>query len=277
METCRGTHLEAIPPRMLREWAAKVLCICKPELVVYVQIERLHVDDGLWECVAKWDDTVLPEQGCAVHSKGKIYTVGGEVGLRFLFSPSVKVHSAEVDEVGRLTGKWKKQNMLLYKRAGHAAVAMSNGGMMVAGGLSPVQQQQVGGMAARGNEDRPLALKDMGPIDIVEVYDCQQDRWVRGPKLNVARYGLGITKVTEDVYFAVGGLTDGGRLSSTAERIDFRETSDAWTVVRSIGTPRAFFGCCSPTPESAMVIGGMALQDGSTCTITSSVEIFDFK
>ena len=146
------------------------------------------------------------------------------------------------------TGTWKTtSNNLLRGRLGHSVTLLSNGEVLVAGGVL-------------SNE----------PLTTAEIYDPATDKWRVTTSLKTARYGHSATLLTNGKVLVVGGISAGGSALTTSETFDV--PSHTWAADSSkLAGARAFHSASLLPNGSLFVAGGFA---GSQGQATARAELY---
>lgn len=145
-------------------------------------------------------------------------------------------------------GTWKATSNNLFRgRLGHSLTMLSNGEVLVAGGVL-------------ANE----------PLTTTEIYDPLNDKWRVTNSLKTARYGHSATLLTNGKVLVVGGIGAGGSALTTSETFD--APSHTWTADSSkLATARAFHSASLLPNGSLFVAGGFA---GSQSQATAKAELY---
>jgi hypothetical protein len=155
---------------------------------------------------------------------------------------------------------WREVGNLHVARTGSAAVLLTDGRVLIAGGSVPLAT--------------PIQLPDgstdsSGFSNSAEIFDPQTNSWTSVGSMHVARGSMALVALPHGMVLAAGGcafanqeLTSGGALSS-AEVFD--PATDAWTVTSPLPEPRCGASGLLLPDGRALVTGGSLtnLQTGS--------------
>ena len=151
---------------------------------------------------------------------------------------------------------WKKGGDLHVARSDAAAVLLTDGRVLIAGGSVPLAT--------------PIQLPDgstdfLGFSDSAETFDSRTNSWTLVGSMHVARGGMALLALSHGMALAAGGcafanqgILAGGALTSSEV---FDPTTDAWTVT-------------TPLPEPRCSAGGLLMRDGRVLVTGGSVSSF---
>jgi hypothetical protein len=130
-------------------------------------------------------------------------------------------------------GTWTQTASLITARTNHTATLLSNGKVLVAGGIAPYS------------------------INSAEIYDPVAKRWTATGNLNVARNSHAATLLPSGQVLVVGGLGPSNVPQNTAEFYD--PTTGAWTQTPNMSTAHG-------SPSLALLPNGLVLVAGGDST-----------
>ena len=209
---------------------------------------------------ARWDQTsgrwhdapgLLGGLGPSVTAlrRGEVLVAGGFVDV---------VPGSSAQRWDRAAATWRATASLQSGRYLHAAVALPDGRVLVAGGLT-------------GNPDGSTV-----PLVSAEVYDPDSDRWTETGNLVTARIEASLTVLPGGGVLAIGGYGFGDTLFDSAEIWD--PSSGTWSQSDALHHPRVGHTATSLGDGRVLVVGGAGggHVDGSWLhPPLSEAEIFD--
>jgi Kelch motif len=152
--------------------------------------------------------------------------------------------------------KWKKASDLHLARSDAAAVLLTDGRVLIAGGSVPLAT--------------PIQLPD-GSTDLfgfstsAEIFDPQTNSWSLVGSMHVARGGVALVALPHGMALAAGGcaFANQGFVSGGALTVSevFNPTTDGWTIT-------------TPLPEPRCSASGLLLRDGRALLTGGSVSSF---
>ncbi|MFN7975772.1 MAG: kelch repeat-containing protein [Acidobacteriota bacterium] len=188
--------------------------------------------------VAHWPTLASMNTSRAYHTLtalpgGKVLAVGGH--------PVVdRDKTAEVLDVAG--NAWTYTAPALYQHSQHAAVALADGRVLVAGGqVSPRS---------------------------VEIYDAAANRWLPAGSLGAGRYDFTLTRLKDDRVLAVGGWDTTTGAVGQVEVFD--ASTNSWSATAPLVTPRELH-CASLLPDGRVIVAGGFTSNA----ILKAVEIYD--
>jgi hypothetical protein len=182
---------------------------------------------------------------------GKVLVVGGGVG-------AIPVAAAELFDP--VSGQWRPTGALNEPRRGHAATALPDGRVVVAGGRNA----------------------DGDPTVSAEMYDPVAGTWATVAPMKVGRIGHSLTTLADGRVLVTGGTTAGTgaagggqtiRPESSAEIFDPK--TGAWRTTQSMSTGR-FEHTATALPDGKVLIaGGQGPGEGGRLTPLATAELYD--
>lgn len=143
-------------------------------------------------------------------------------------------------------GHFETTGALRNARAGHRAVALQDGTVLVIGGWTQT-----------------------GVTDSIERYHPASGRFEPFARLRVARDGFSATVLADGTILVAGGYTDGMRRLASAERFDPRTRRS--TPVADMRSPRMSHTATRLADGRVLVAGGSDSRD----SVTATLEVFD--
>jgi hypothetical protein len=176
---------------------------------------------------------------------GKVLVTGGFTNNLLGEYGQFATKSAELYDPA--TGTWTATNTLLLQRYNHTATLLSNGKVLVAGGL--------------------IEYEECNPD--AELYDPATGTWTATNALNTPRYCHTATLLSNGKVLVAGGQGESGACTSSAELYD--PATGTWTATNSMTTARTYHTATLLPNGKVLVAGGQ----GSTGNSLSTVELFD--
>ena len=199
------------------------------------------------------------------------------------------------------TRTWSRTGDMRQARAGHVAVLLTDGSVLVAGGgTSPVDaldtaevfDPQTGSWSATGNLHAPLSgaagallldgrvllvggVANGDPQQTAEIYDPTTRKWSFTGDMHGPRAGPKLTRLWTGQVLAVGGA-DGTRPLSSAELFD--PNTGIWAATGSMAEPRNAHATALLGDGRVLVAGGLKGGLGGDLQpdhILASAEMFD--
>lgn len=234
--------------------------------------------------------------------KGQVLVAGGyqliDSGGR---SYPVSLNSAEIYDLA--TGKWADTESMAADRAYHTAVPLSNGKVLVVGGVkiygmspsTPLASAEIfdpgtgtwtttGSLhtARVGNTETLLRNgqvlvtggKDSAynPLSSSELYDPVAGLWNISGAMTTAREGHTATLLLNGKVLVVGGNDAQFAIEALDSAELYNPSTGIWTATRSLNLPRI-------SHASTLLPNGRVLTSGgeinSSCDVTSSVELYN--
>jgi N-acetylneuraminic acid mutarotase len=202
--------------------------------------------------VTYWSQVGSPATGRYLHTatllqNGKVLIAGG-LGARAMGATPLK--SAELYDP--TTGTWSPTGMLGTARFYHTAVLLTNGKVLVAGGVSQLVAD--GGFAS--------------PLDSAEIYDPASGVWNPAGNFSTAR-GAHTATLLQDgrVLIAGGALVN---VDSTASVQLYNPATGAWSAAANLNTARSAHTATRLADGRVLVAGGLGNNQ-----ILASAEIYD--
>jgi hypothetical protein len=157
--------------------------------------------------------------------------------------------NVSVSPVGGSTvvGTWQNVSALSTPRANASSVLLSNGNVLIAGGLD-----------------------DTTVLNSSEIFNYKTGSFTPAASMNVAREGAGAVLLSNGDVLVAGGLGSDDQPESSAEI--YNPINNTWTQVGSLTTPRAFFSIAALPGGNAIVFGGQTNNEA----LISTCEIYDF-
>jgi hypothetical protein len=154
-----------------------------------------------------------------------------------------------VDLYDPSTGAWRKTGKLTAQRLYHTATLLSNGNVVVTGGMS---------------------ASDATYLASAEVYDPASEKWTKTGPMNQARAGHTLTLLANGSVLAAGGVTNIARvLLSSAEVYD--PSTGTWTMTAPMNTTRVNHTAALLTNGLVLVACGLDEQSN----YRPSAELYD--
>ncbi len=135
------------------------------------------------------NSTCLPLHNCEVLVAGGVDVAGNDVEGAELYIP---------DPVDPLAGTWSKTGNLITPRSYHSATLLSDGRVLVAGGVND--------------------SKNLGVIATTEIYDPSTGLWTATGSMTMPRYSHTATLLNNGKVLVAGGFN--GLVLNTAEIYD---------------------------------------------------------
>ena len=146
-------------------------------------------------------------------------------------------------------------------RAFHRIVLMSDGRVMVAGGID------------RNDEGPPLLPQLRDPINTVDIFDPSANTWEQAAPMNMASQELWLFLLNDGRVLAIAGESeDSGDSPVHAQTYD--PDSDTWTVVDSYDPNYLPTGAAQLSDGRVLVTGQLNESAASTRGMTSDGELF---
>jgi N-acetylneuraminic acid mutarotase len=203
---------------------------------------------------ATWGDTGLPVailggNTATLLPNGTVLVTGGSAPNSVDFG---SISKAEIyDPAAGRGGTWTATANLPIELIAHTATLLSNGTVLVAGGLNsnvaPDQQQVFANS---------------------EIYDPAVGTWTPAGSLNTARYGHTATLLNNGTVLVTGGSSQGGSELSSAEIFD--PASGTWTPTANLPTP-VRGQTATLLPNGTVLVAGGSNSTGTT----ADAEIYD--
>lgn len=195
-----------------------------------------------------------------VLNDGRVLVAGGSTGNAEGAATGSQTIRADVSAelFDPATQTWSAAGSLASPRFEHTATRLSDGRVVVVGGLGPV------------GEDGAT-----GPLATTEIYDPATDAFVRSTDLAEGRANHAAVLLGDNGVLVSGGVGgDAGDLSlATAEIFDARAGS--WTTTSPMGGARTGHTATLLEDGRVLVAGGESVQRGTRSSLTSA-EVFDF-
>src|SRR5438094_6895183 len=175
---------------------------------------------------------------------GKVLIAGG---FGFDCPPSCGyLSSAELYDPA--TGTWSLTGSLSRTRAYHTATLLSNGKVLVAGGV---------------------VNENVGTIQTAELYDPVTGIWSRTGNLNRLRYGHTATLLPNGKVLVAGGYSAG----NSAELYD--PVTGTWSMTGNLNAPRGGHTATPLSDGRVLIVGGADCSLSEDCTLLDSSELYD--
>lgn len=152
---------------------------------------------------------------------------------------------------GRAAWVWVRAGTMAQGRRGHAATALHDGRVLVAGG-------------------HPAAF-DAPPLSDTEVWDPATNAWSLAGSLGTARSQAALVTLDDGRALAIGGWTGSGT-APTCELFD--PATSSWSPTGSLATGRTLHGAALLADGRVLVAGGASHGAGGP-TILDSAEVYD--
>lgn len=257
------------------------------QIVTYYESDLYNPTNGTWQTTGymnyarQYHTTTLLTNGLVLAAGGVTAgTGGGPLSTCELYSPA--------------TGLWTNTGSMQTARYGHTAVLLTNGFVLVAGGISnsitwassELYNPAAGTWTSTGNLNTPRAfasafLLTNGTVLVVggqgtgsttlstaEIYNPATGLWryTASPML-MAQYQPISQLLPDGQVLVAGGLTNGTAVSGYSELYD--PASDSWSQTGSMNTPRESAGSVLLNNGIVLVAGG---SNGNTLT---NAELYD--
>jgi N-acetylneuraminic acid mutarotase len=192
-------------------------------------------------------------------TNGKVLVVGG-LGTNETSIPTADLYQP-------IQGLWSATGGTILRRNAHSATLLSNGRVLVAGGLD--QQSGSGSVHATAEIYKPLlgtwaltddmstprarhsatrllngkvlvvgGFSDVEVLATAELYDPGSTTWSVTSEMATPRYGHTATRLPNGQVLVAGGYDEAGKALETAEL--FTPASGSWSATGSMATARAF-------------------------------------
>ncbi|MGE3636591.1 MAG: Kelch repeat-containing protein, partial [Sandaracinaceae bacterium] len=211
-------------------------------LTMLDSVEIYDPSDGAFHPAAR-----LPEPR-AYHSAtlladGRLLVVGGGPGSAISI-PTGEAPMASALLYDPALDTWTETGSLHEARAGHGAVGLPDGRVLVAGGGAGV-----GYPCASSHPDCTVATS----LASAELYDLVAGAWTIAPPMTQARLAFTLTVLSTGRVIAAGGAAENRGLAS-AEIFD--PASGAWTATEGMGTARLYHAASLLPDGTLLVVGG---------------------
>ena len=191
----------------------------------------------------------------ATLGSGPGYVTGVSLGSTTITATIGSVTATDVVTV--LANPWSVTGSMTTNRFAHTATLLSDGTVLVAGGLySPTGISQYA-------------------VASSEIYDPVSGAWTGTGSLNAARCAHTATLLTSGKVLVTGGgnlVEASGPILASTELYD--RTSGTWTTAASLSTPRIGHTATLLPDGTVLVVGGIASQNETT-PLLASAEIYD--
>jgi uncharacterized repeat protein (TIGR02543 family) len=230
---------------------SRILCTV---LLILVSM-GLHAQTATWSSTGSMTEARYGHTA-TVLSDGKVLVVGNctdsSSGNCLLGNTKQATNTAELYDPA--TGTWTSIAAMKSARFGHTATLLSDGKVLVAGGVS-----------------------SSGIIGAAEVYDPVAKTWTATGAMKAARFGHTATLLRDGTVLVTGG-TSGGYTSlaplNTAELYD--PASGTWTSAAAMtGTRFGHTAVLLPDSGKVLVVGGLASFTLAGLTAASTAELYD--
>ena len=185
--------------------------------------------------VTKWVHAkMLPKKlrsiGATLSNDNKIIVTGG-IDMDTL-TRTDEVIEGHIDEQDASQILWKtKVSKLLTPRFRHAAITMSNGDILVAGGILNIHGHDIF-------------------TATTEIYDQKKDVWTNGPSMIIQRaIDLKLMTIQDTVYVVGGDVmmpsyeSEGGPIIGSIERLN--KSTNTWEIVTNFPSERRGIAACA--------------------------------
>jgi N-acetylneuraminic acid mutarotase len=187
---------------------------------------------------------------------GRVLVAGGFVRTNGIGPPLGGHYSAGTEIYDPTSDTWSPTNHLLTGRAGHAAVLLEDGRVLVAGGQMVV---------APGTPPVTLAS--------AEIYDPAAGAWTATGSMHVRRAEPILTLLPDGRVFVSGAARAAGPDATSAEIYD--PATGAWTRVADMSTPRSDHIQELLDDGRVLVAGGFSGTVRAPSAYFASAEIYD--
>ena len=178
---------------------------------------------------------------------GRVLVVGGATAN----SSNNAVTTATIFDPA--TGFWTSATGMLQPRAYAAAVLLSDGSVLVAGGSRYGQ-----------------------PLDTAERYFPGTDTWVAAGRLNLPRTQATLTLLRDGRVLAAGGGIEGTPgWNSTASAEVFDPKRSSWTLTAPMSAARARQTATLLADGEVLVVGGATTFHGETGSVSATADIYN--
>jgi hypothetical protein len=214
-------------------------------------VELYHPDKETWEEVAPMNDARTGHVA-VVLDNGQVLVIGGAV-------PVSRTDEAALAYCELFDGeKWTPTGSMLVPRAGHQAVLLDAGTVvLVTGGRPP-------GPGGDGTFDP-------GARSTAELYHRSTGVWTDAQPMPAGRAGHRAVALADGRVLVVGG-TDGLADAGFASAAIYDPTKDNWTVVGGLATGRADFAAAA-LPDGRVLVTGGVVRSGPAAAGPDPVEV----
>jgi hypothetical protein len=178
-------------------------------------------------------------------ASAKVLVAGGWAGRESEGGPGV-VASTELYDAG--TGRFSPGPAMRTARAGHAAVALPGGKVLIVGG----------------------ADNGEGPLATVEIYDPGQNRFTPAAPMRAARVAFAAALLKDGRVLVAGGAGQGRQILSSAEIYD--PARNQWQQAGSMSMPRNKHAATLLSDGRVLIAGG---APDTQWHAVNTAEIFD--
>ncbi len=200
---------------------------------------------SLWNDVARqWESAPSLTEARVYHTAtpladGNVIFIGGERDRMGAGGTEPVLDSVELFRAASDAGPAGVVQLpgLHHARAKHSATLLSDGRLVVAGGM--------------GGDRKPIAS--------VEIWDPRLQAWQEGPALNVPRHGHSAVLLSDGRLMVLGGMDGQGKPTSSVEVLDV--SGHAWTAA-------------APLLHPLRSQAALALGDGDVLVVGTSFDIY---
>jgi len=260
------------------------------QLVTYSESDLYNPTNGTWQ-ISGYMNNARENHTATLLTNGLVLAAGGQTaGVGGQFVSACELYSPA-------TGLWTNTGSLNSARAFHAAVLLTNGFVLVAGGISnsvtiassELYNPATGTWSYTGNMNTPRAfasafLLTNGTVLVVggqgtnisttlssaEIYNPVTGLWRYTASPMLASQYQPISQLLPDGRVLVaGGLTNGTSVSGFSEL--YNPVSDGWSQTGFMNTPREAAGSVLLTNGVVLVAGG---NNGNSGNYMTNAELF---
>jgi hypothetical protein len=218
---------------------------------------------------------------------GTVLVVGGKT----LQNQERGLASAELYDP--VTKQWHAAPNMLIGRQGHAAAALPNGRVLVAGGTDgngqPTTSAEIynatkgswsaaqpmlgtwnGGHAFPVSQGKVLLISESSGS--AQIYDPDTDHWKRAASFERREQDERV-QLSDGRVMVMGGFTAGSDTPTTKVEI-YEPASDAWRPTAGLNLPRAFAHAVALKDGRVVLMGGYTGKKNSYDGVTAAVEIY---